>query len=64
MKRYVLGFAFDPRMDRVMLIKKTRPAWQAGRLNGIGGHIEQDELSCEAMRREFSQRPLPKGRGL
>lgn len=53
MKRYVLGFAFDPDLHNVLLIKKTRPEWQKDRMNGIGGHIEEGELSCEAMRREF-----------
>jgi len=53
MKRYVLGFAFDPTLYKVLLIEKTRPEWQAGRMNGVGGHIEEGELSYEAMRREF-----------
>jgi hypothetical protein len=39
MKRYVLGFCFGPSFKTVVLIKKkTRPAWQVGRLNGLGGH--------------------------
>ena len=54
-RRYVLGFAFDPSLSRVILIRKVKPPWQAGRVNGIGGHIEEDELSCEAMGREFSE---------
>ena len=52
---YVLGFAFD-RVggDRVLLIRKNRPTWQAGRLNGVGGHIERtDDHPHAAMRREF-----------
>jgi len=36
-KRYVLGFCFGPSLTTVVLIKKNRPAWQAGRLNGVGG---------------------------
>lgn len=63
---YVVGFAFDApvgrrrREDRsaladarVLLICKERPAWQAGRWNGVGGHVEEGEPPREAMAREF-----------
>jgi 8-oxo-dGTP diphosphatase len=53
--RYVAGFLFDPTLDSVVLIEKNHPPWQAGRLNGIGGHIETDETSLDAMRREFRE---------
>jgi len=53
MERYVVGFLFDG--DRVLLIRKERPAWQAGRLNGVGGHIEEGESPHEAMTREFRE---------
>lgn len=50
---YVVGFALDD-TGRVALIEKNRPAWQAGKLNGIGGHIEEtDPHPLAAMRREF-----------
>lgn len=52
---YVLGFAFDVDTDRVCLIGKKRPAWQAGKLNGIGGRIEPGELPRDAMVREFEE---------
>lgn len=56
MKRYVLGFCFGPSFKTVVLIKKkTRPAWQVGRLNGLGGHIEDGETPHEAMAREFNE---------
>lgn len=48
---YVLGFAFTTD-GRVALIQKKRPAWQAGRLNGIGGKVEGTEHSAAAMVRE------------
>jgi 8-oxo-dGTP diphosphatase len=48
---YVLGFAFDG--EWVLLLQKQRPAWQAGKLNGIGGKIEPGEAPLDAMRREF-----------
>jgi 8-oxo-dGTP diphosphatase len=51
--RYVVGFMFDETETRVLLIRKKRPAWQAGKLNGVGGRIEDGETPAEAMRREF-----------
>lgn len=51
-KEYVVGFAHDG-LGNVALIRKTHPAWQAGRLNGIGGSVEKDEFPRDAMRREF-----------
>lgn len=53
MTRYVVGFLHDG--DRVVLIKKNRPEWQAGKLNGVGGHIESGESVHEAMIREFCE---------
>ena len=53
MTKYVVGFLFSPDKHRVVLIRKNRPKWQAGRLNGVGGHIEDGESPLTAMRREF-----------
>lgn len=50
--RYVLGFVFDALGREVALIEKRRPAWQAGRLNGVGGKIEPGETPLQAMERE------------
>jgi 8-oxo-dGTP diphosphatase len=59
---YVAGFMFEG--DSVVLIKKNRPQWQAGLLNGIGGHVEVIyktlsgdvyETPHEAMSREFME---------
>ena len=55
MKNYVCGFYFDHRLNRVVLIWKNKPAWQAGKLNGVGGKIEQGETPYEAMIREFKE---------
>ena len=52
---YVAGFVFDQAREHVILIRKNRPTWQAGRLNGVGGHIEPGESAQEAMRREFEE---------
>jgi len=54
MVTYCCGFAFPAHTtEEVLLIKKVRPAWQAGKLNGIGGHNLDKELPLSAMRREF-----------
>jgi 8-oxo-dGTP diphosphatase len=53
MIHYVTGFLFDTYFDTVALIKKTKPEWQKGRLNGVGGKIEPGETPLDAMRREF-----------
>ncbi len=52
MESMVLGFVFNGSGDDVLLIRKARPKWQAGYLNGIGGHIEPGESPVEAMARE------------
>lgn len=49
---YVVGFAIDD-LDRVALIRKNRPDFQAGLFNGIGGHVEVGETPAGAMVREF-----------
>lgn len=55
MKEYVLGLAFNASHDHIVLIRKNRPAWQAGKLNGPGGLIEDSEHSMASMQREFFQ---------
>lgn len=50
--KYVLGFLFSPDKKSVALIRKNRPEWQKGLLNGIGGHIEDGESPLIAMCRE------------
>jgi len=49
---WVLGFIFSHNLKSVVLMKKTHPDWQAGRLNGIGGKIEPGESHRAAMWRE------------
>lgn len=41
---YVLGFMFDRVGAGVALLRKTKPEWQAGRLNGVGGKVEKSEV--------------------
>lgn len=61
---YVLGFLFMPDVPsrhnpflghEVVLIRKNRPDWQKGQLNGVGGRVEEGETPAEAMVREFSE---------
>jgi 8-oxo-dGTP diphosphatase len=52
-REYVVGFMFDHIGEAVLLIRKKRPTWQAGKLNGIGGRIEDGETPDQAMCREF-----------
>ena len=55
MRRAVCGFLFSPSYDHVVLIHKKRPDWQAGKLNGVGGKVEEGEFALDAMRREFQE---------
>ena len=52
MKYYVVGFIFDFNLKKVLLINKLK---QAGKLNGVGGKIEDGEHKHTAMVREFQE---------
>jgi 8-oxo-dGTP diphosphatase len=39
--------------NRLALVRKNKPKWQAGRLNGIGGGIDGVETPLDAMCREW-----------
>lgn len=47
--RYVCGFQIHPELKLVTLVRKQKPKWQAGLLNGIGGSIE-DLCHCNHIR--------------
>lgn len=51
MNKYTLGVAADK--DSIVLIKKTKPAWQAGNYNFVGGKVEIGESFPSCMVREF-----------
>jgi 8-oxo-dGTP diphosphatase len=51
-KQWVVGFLFRNNAE-VALVLKTHPDWQAGKLNGVGGKIEEGESRLAAMQREF-----------
>lgn len=53
MNRFVLGFYIT--RSGAILICKTRPEWQRGKWNGIGGRIEEGETPLQAMVREFEE---------
>lgn len=53
MQEYAVGFVHTD--DAVALIRKDRPEWQAGFLNGIGGKLEKGETPLEAMIRECKE---------
>jgi 8-oxo-dGTP diphosphatase len=56
MQSYVLGFYFFEGRNKLILIRKNRPEWQAGLLNGVGGKVElKDVTTREAMMREFEE---------
>jgi 8-oxo-dGTP diphosphatase len=59
LNRYVLGLAFTPDRLKVALIRKrrVRPGfeWMQGLMNGLGGKVREDELSVDAMAREFRE---------
>lgn len=52
---YVVGFLFSEDDKKVVLIRKDKPKWQAGLLNGVGGKIEAGESPHRAMIREFKE---------
>lgn len=53
---YVLGFAFTEDFNSVALIRKNKPEWQAGKLNGIGGKVEEyDQSIFHAIVREYHE---------
>lgn len=52
---YVLGLIFNKNKTEIALIRKDRPIFQKGLLNGIGGKIENNETEINAMIRECEE---------
>jgi 8-oxo-dGTP diphosphatase len=50
-----LGFLFSSDLQSVLLIHKNRPAWQAGKVNGLGGKCEVGETPAQCMSRELHE---------
>jgi 8-oxo-dGTP diphosphatase len=53
--QYVVGLMFSPEGERVLMVRKKRPFWQNGFLNGPGGKVEASESAADAMVREFRE---------
>ncbi len=52
-QEYVCGFMFYE--CDVALVTKAKPDWQRGKLNGVGGKVEEGETPLAAMAREFEE---------
>lgn len=52
---YVLAFLFTADEREIVLVRKTRPAWQAGRVNALGGKLHDGEDLGDAARREVRE---------
>ncbi len=53
---HVLGFAFNVYVKQLVLILKNKPDYQVGKLNGVGGRVENfDPTPLDAMVREFNE---------
>lgn len=55
MKDYTLGFFFGKEETKVLLMLKSKPKWQRGFYNGVGGKIENDESTLEGFVREVRE---------
>ena len=52
---YVLALLFTADAREVVLVRKTRPAWQAGRVNALGGKLHGGENPLDGARREVRE---------
>ena len=52
---YVLALLFTADGREVVLVRKVRPAWQAGRVNALGGKLHDGETVFDAARREVRE---------
>lgn len=55
MRGYTVGFVMSSDLSEVLLMRKNRPTWQKGLLNGVGGRREFDESYTGCMMREFRE---------
>src|SRR5665213_872665 len=52
---FVLALLFTSDGRQVALMRRTRPAWQAGRVNALGGKVAEGETPADAARREVRE---------
>lgn len=52
---YVLALLFTTDRRSVVLMRRTRPAWQAGRINALGGKLLPGESAARAASREVAE---------
>jgi 8-oxo-dGTP diphosphatase len=55
MKKFTVGFLLTLDLEKVLLIHKIAPAWQKGKLNGLGGKIEPGEGAVTCFIREIEE---------
>jgi len=55
MKEYVLIHVRPWKTNITLLVLKEKPAWQKGRLNLVGGKVEEGESPQEAAERELQE---------
>lgn len=55
MIKYTIGIVFTSDFNNVILIKKAKPDWQAGRYNFPGGKVELNEFGFPCIIREFKE---------
>ena len=54
-RHFVLALLFTGDRTRLVLMHRTRPAWQAGRVNALGGKLHPGETPAAAARREVRE---------
>lgn len=54
-RRYVLALLFTPDRRQIVLLERTRPPWQAGRTNALGGKLLPGETPAAGARREVGE---------
>jgi 8-oxo-dGTP diphosphatase len=52
---FVLALLYSADRREVVLMRRTRPAWQAGHVNALGGRLRLGESAAEAARREVRE---------
>lgn len=54
-QRYCAGLVFSRDLSNILLIQKNRPHYLKGKLNAVGGKVEENESPLMAMKREFTE---------